>query len=451
MELNEFQLNIQQNILALSILIPMIGAICIATVRGKNANNIAIWSSAFVLLLCSWLCICIDKSQYSHVMFFGFAGSLNAISIYMIELTAITIFSGIIAKNNTFPEFFITILLMESALIILFFNTDIFLFTFIFEMIVILASFIFICFEEKYKTFFILMTAAAFMVFFCSIYMLNISGTSDMQILKQYSFSRNRFVLFSLWSAFSIICGLFPFHISYSKSSPMIKMLISGIFLSIGAFGFITILLPLSQSKSYRMCINIMALMSIISATMKAYKNHNFESLSDCISSSYLALIVIGIFSFSYQGVNSAIFGMIIYSLIFTGIYILIYKDNQIGISQLSLIQLTAIIIFVLCGISVPLFPGFPFLFSILTSIFEQRIFLVIFSAVWLLAMIVVLTIFNDIIREKKIVTASINIFWSVPLLFIMYAGIFPNRILVSLEDSVKASSLLQTGNRHGS
>lgn len=451
----EFQLNIQLDILALTILIPIIGAICIAIIDKQNAKCIAVWCSSFVLLLCSWLCVCIDKSQCIHILFWQFSGSINAISAYMSELASIAIFSGLItsSENESFSasEFFIAMLLIQAALTILFFNTDIFLFAFAFEAIVILASYVFVYFDEDYRAFFMLTSAAAFMIFFCSVCVLNTFGTCDVQILKQYSFSRNHTVLILLCAAFAIVYGLFPFCIreKFLKIPYGMKSLIFGIFLAIGLFGFIAILLPLSRCESYRSYIIASAIISTVLAIMKTYKKHSFESLSECTSYLYSAIMICGIFSLKYRGVTSAIFGSMIYFAIFIGASILLDEDSKQKFKdkQISYVQLIAITVFVLCGICAPIFPGFTFLFSTLESISDQKTFFVIFAIVLLVAEVNLFSIFNNIVNGVKLLPLSKKDLYqscfAVPLLiFILYAGFFPSRILVSLEDSVQASLL---------
>lgn len=465
------------NILTVIILIPITGSLCIALIDEKlyrnNVKYAAIWSSLFVLILSTWLCIDIDKTQYFYISFADLTFYINATSAYMAELTAITIFLSIFfAEKNissyykynsfSYSRFYISILLLEALLVILFFNTNILMFFFLFEFIIILISIMmghFFTMENNIKTFFLSMSTASFLIFFCAIYLLNISGTTDIQILKQYSFTKNQEILISilLYIAFSIIGGIFPFHFWVYKICAtipsVVKIFIFGIFLKISIWGIISIILPISKNIAfnYGNYINILAIVSIVFSTIKTLKNNKFQITLEHISSVYISIIIIGVFSCNFYGINGAIWGMITHSIIFLGVYssmCILGKNFEERISLMQEIPLSlpilAIIIFLLSGIFFPLLPGFSFLITVLISISKFGKVVVVLLTLLSITSINFFRTIHQLLQNIKPSGPKLNftLYETTPvvilMLIVIYMGFFPNNILTSLFYSVK-------------
>ncbi|MDR2781986.1 MAG: NADH-quinone oxidoreductase subunit M [Holosporaceae bacterium] len=384
------------SILLLVALIPLLGSFHILLMDKKdfsiNVKLASVWTAAFAFLL-SMILFFLAKESF---LFFDISFLINGISTYMIAITTFLILISVIIgcdeiKNNV-RQFHVTVLFLESLLVMLFSTADILVFYVLLELVLVIAFMLLGVFAKDSicaSKFFIILSIGAIFLFFGVIYLIETTGITEINVLSEYTFTQEQknFIFAMFFIGFAHQMALFPLHIwlpdSHTKPPISISIILAGILLKIGAFGMITIVLPIIKciNKCMQEYIFIAAIFTIAYATLAAITQRDIKRMVAYVSIIQTATIVIGIFSYNVDGVFGAFFNMIAHSFVVATMLIIIRiienhfgKRNVEGISVVlpSKMALTPI----LAIISVPLLPCFVGNFLIISGSFCRHAFL---------------------------------------------------------------------------
>lgn len=395
------------NLLPFIIQMPILGVLCILQMDKKkltrNIKSVSTWISAFIFLLISILCLSADNGLSIQYKFFDFSLSTNNISLFVMEFTSFIVMICILVSKeevtNNIKRFHILLLFLESLLLILFSTTSILIFCIILEIIIVVTSFLIGSFSKKIAVafnFLISQLCGSIFIFLGVIYIINITGITEIYIISNYTFSNAQaciiFIMFFI--GFASLSALFPLHCWFSSSqteSPTsISVFLSGGFSIIGIFGFITILMPLTKNifLEFQEYILYLPIITMIHAATKAKKMNDLKKFISYISLIHISVITIGIFSCNINGITGAFFNMLSHSLVIPLMYIIIsIIENTFGtrnVNNLSNISKSfpSLALFalipILSLIFTPLFPCFTGFLLIIFSYFTDYFFSVI-------------------------------------------------------------------------
>ncbi|MHB8513363.1 MAG: complex I subunit 4 family protein [Actinomycetota bacterium] len=343
-------------LLTLVVLLPAAGAVLITLApKGKDA---AIKGLAFVFSGASLVLsiIAIARFRFDHAKDFQFyvthswiktIGShytmgIDGIALPMLVLTTLLTFLCVIYSFKTIPKpgkpkaFFALILLLETGMAGTFTSLDLVLFFVFWELVLVPMYFLIAIWGSERKEY----SAIKFFLYtlFGSVFMLvaflamyfrshDPSGghTFDMLLLRGQHFGSPAFmnlVFLGLFLGFAIKVPMWPFHTwlpdAHGDAPTVGSVLLAGVMLKMGTYGFIRIALPLlpQTAKIWAPWIGGLAVISILYGALCCYAQSDMKRLIAFSSVGHMGFVMLGISTLTSTGINAAVFGMVAHGVI---------------------------------------------------------------------------------------------------------------------------------------
>src|SRR5437868_3351097 len=267
--------------------------------------------------------------------------------------------------------------------------------------------------------------------------------------------------------AFAVKVPMFPFHTwlpdAHVEAPTAGSVILAGIMLKMGTFGFLRFALPLfpgaAMDSRIRMIILILAVIGIIYGALVAMVQPDFKKLVAYSSASHLGFVTLGIFALTLQSVQGALMVMITHGISTGALFLLvgiIYErrhsrliETYGGIARV-VPMFAAVLTFVsLSSIGLPGTNGFVGEFLVLIGSFRTYPVLaiisatgVIFAATYLLSAIQRI-LFNPLDKAENTEIPDLNrreLALLVPLIaVIIWLGVYPAPVLRRMETSAQA------------
>ncbi len=264
--------------------------------------------------------------------------------------------------------------------------------------------------------------------------------------------------------AFAVKVPMFPFHTwlpdAHVEAPTAGSVILAGIMLKMGTFGFLRFALPLfpgaAMNPTIRMIILVLAVIGIIYGALVAMVQPDFKKLVAYSSVSHLGFVMLGIFALTLQSVQGALMVMINHGISTGALFLLvgmIYErrhtrsiDAYGGIARVVPL-FAAILTFVsLSSIGLPGTNGFVGEFLVLVGSFKTYPVLavisatgVIFAAVYLLWALQRI-LFNPLDKPENMHIPDLNkreLALLAPLVaVIIWLGVYPAPVLRRMEAS---------------
>jgi NADH-quinone oxidoreductase subunit M len=263
---------------------------------------------------------------------------MGGLSLFMVLLTAVGVAAAAATASWAGRErpraYFALLLGLECALVLLFTARDIVLFYVGWEaMMIPLYVLIAVWGGEQRRratlTFFIY-TLIGSLLMLVGVAWVGIHGNSfEIDSLTGASFD-STWVFLAFCAAFCIKAPLFPLHgwlpITYRQSSPEVTALLSGVISKAGAFGLITIAVPLfaTNATDLRWWFVGLALAGLLYGSLIAFRQPDARGVVAYSSLGQMNLIVIGIFAFTDNGITGAKFQMVNHGVVSLAAFLLI-------------------------------------------------------------------------------------------------------------------------------
>ena len=266
--------------------------------------------------------------------------------------------------------------------------------------------------------------------------------------------------------AFAVKVPMFPFHTwlpdAHVEAPTAGSVILAGIMLKMGTFGFLRFALPLfpgaAMNPTIRLVILVLAVIGIIYGALVAMVQPDFKKLVAYSSVSHLGFVMLGIFALTLQSVQGALMIMINHGISTGALFLLvgmIYErrhsrliDSYGGIARV-VPMFAAILTFVsLSSIGLPGTNGFIGEFLVLIGAFKPYpVFAtiaatgVIFAAAYLLWAIQRI-LFNSLDKKENEHIPDLNwreIGLMVPfVIVIIWLGVYPAPVLRRMEPSAQ-------------
>jgi NADH-quinone oxidoreductase subunit M len=490
-------------LLTILILLPAIGALALIghSAVWKNAEGHYRWISlgfsvvtfALSLLLITrhggagfvfeqnvpW--ITLIKSNY-HI-------GVDGISLWLVILTTLLVPISILSSWTSIEKkplaFFAFMLLLESAMIGVFVSLDLVLFYLFFEASLVPMFFLIGIWGGERRIYaaikFFLYTAIGSLLMLVGIIALYLYfGSFDYITILNAMRSGNlpagytstvEMLLFAAFAiAFCIKVPLFPLHTwlpdAHTEAPTAGSVILAGVLLKMGTYGLMRFNLPLfpEASRSAAWFIIVLAVIGIIYGALVAMVQPDVKRLVAYSSVSHMGFVVLGLFSFTEQGLQGALYQMLNHGVSTGALFLLVgmiydrRHTRQIsdfgGLATSMPVFSTIMVIASLSSIGLPLLNGFVGEFLILIgtwlSTAVSRPWLttmlaatgVIWAAVYMLWM-VQRVIFGKIRNPANARLSDLSgreIGLMLPLLFLMlFMGVYPGPFLSRSSESVAA------------
>jgi NADH-quinone oxidoreductase subunit M len=353
------------NILTIITFLPTAGALILMFYNREHVRSIRLFALVITLLTFVFSLHLIAHFDSSNPDFqfalkipwmpsFGidYSMGVDGISIFLILLTTLLTPLAILASwsiHERLKEYFMFMLLLETGMIGVFVSLDFFLFYVFWEVMLIPMYFLIGVWGGERRIYaamkFVLYTMVGSVLMLVAIIALyfihgDATGTFTFSYPQiQSALASGRVVLspaIELWLflafflAFAIKVPLFPFHTwlpdAHVEAPTAGSVLLAGVLLKMGTYGLVRFSLPLFPHISHLLAplISMLAVVGIIYGALVAMVQPDLKKLVAYSSVSHLGFIVLGIFSFTVQGLEGAIYQMLNHGISTGALFLLV-------------------------------------------------------------------------------------------------------------------------------
>ncbi len=259
---------------------------------------------------------------------------LDGLSLWLVLLTTLLTPIAVLISwksiDHRAKEFFAFLILLEFGLVGVFVSLDLFLFFVFWEISLVPMYFLIGIWGHERRIyaavkFFLYTMAGSMLMLTAIIYLYNQTGTFDyLAILSQIETGRLAFapnvqhlLFLAFFIAFAIKVPLFPLHTwlpdAHVEAPTAGSVMLASVMLKMGTYGLVRYCLPLfpNASHDYAPWIAGLAIIGIIYGALVAMVQPNMKKLVAYSSVSHLGFVVLGIFSFTQQGLDGAVYQML--------------------------------------------------------------------------------------------------------------------------------------------
>ena len=376
---------------------------------------------------------------------------VDGISLWLVLLTTfltpLCVLISWKSVHERVKEFFILLLILETALIGVFTSLDLFLFYFFWEATLIPMALLIGVFGHERKVyaavkFFMYTMIASVFMLAAILWLYAQAGSFDFIVIREKIMSgalpgfasAAQWLFLGFFLAFAVKVPLFPFHTwlpdAHVEAPTAGSVLLAGVLLKMGTYGMLRFNLGLFPEQSRRNApwIMTLALIGIIYGALVAMVQPNLKKLIAYSSVSHLGFVVLGIFSFTQAGLNGALFVMLAHGISTGGLFMLAgilherrhtYEIREFGGLAASMpIYAASFLFIVLASVGLPLLNGFVGEFLVLSGAFQAR------------------AVYG--------ILAATGVIWSACYLLWMYQRVFFGEITVPANNSLSDLSRLE-------
>ena len=299
-------------------------------------------------------------------------------------------------KEKT-KEFFISLLIMETAMIGVFVSLNIFLF-YLFWELTLIPMFLLIGFwggsNRIYATIkFVLFTLGGSVLMLVGIIILYYAGgkTFDIVELSKVIYPSNLqiWLFLSFFAAFAVKMPMFPLHTwlpdAHTEAPTAGSVILAGVLLKMGAYGFLRFSLPMFPYAVNLLFIPLLvqSVTAIIYGAYVTLMQNDIKRLIAYSSVSHMGFVTLGIFCLNQNGIEGSILQMINHGIITGALFLcigMIYErthtriiDSYGGLFKTVPIFTVFFTIFTLAAIGFPGMNAFIGEFLILSGTFKAN------------------------------------------------------------------------------
>src|SRR3954464_3026950 len=331
---------------------------------------------------------------------------VDGISVWLVILTTFLVPLSILVSwhsvSHRVKEFYVLLLLLETAMIGVFLALDMFLFYVFWEATLIpMALLIGIWGHERriYAAvkFFLYTAIASVFMLGAIIWLYAHAGTFDYVTLRAMivnhrlaaDWSVARWLFLGFFIAFAVKVPLWPLHTwlpdAHVEAPTAGSVLLAGVLLKMGTYGLLRFNVGLfpDQARFHAPWIMALAIIGIIYGAWVAMVQPNLKKLIAYSSVSHLGFVVLGIFSLTTLGIDGAVLQMLNHGVSTGALFMLagmLYERrhtyeirNYGGLATPMPVYATFFLIITLSSIGLPLLNGFVGEFLILSGAFRAK------------------------------------------------------------------------------
>lgn len=480
------------NLLTVITFTPLIAAlIMMFFIRGeeeaatKNIKLLALVATGATFLISLFLLLGFEPDQegfqfveeYNWLLGLNYKMGVDGISVLFIVLTTFLMPITVLAcwrVEVRIKEFMISFLVLETFMIGVFCSLDLVLFYFFFEAGLI-PMFLIIGIwggERKlYATFkfFLYTLLGSILMLIAMVYMWVDAGTTDIEVLLDHEFSYlplsilgweliggiQSLLWLAFFASFAVKLPMWPFHTwlpdAHVEAPTGGSVILAAILLKMGGYGFLRFSLPMFPIASdiFSDFVIWLSVIAIIYTSLVAMMQEDIKKLIAYSSVAHMGFVTIGIFSFTHQGLEGAIFQMLSHGLISGALFLcvgVVYDQmhtRQIadygGLVIRMPVYALGFMFFTLANVGLPGTSGFVGEFLTLAGIFQVNTWAAFFAAtgvilsaayaLWVFRRVVLgdlvkasLASVTDLSRREKLVFAPL-------IIMTLLLGVYPSLV----------------------
>jgi NADH-quinone oxidoreductase subunit M len=295
----------------------------------------------------SWL----GAAEGPDVIDIGYRVGIDGISLWLLILTALltvaAVGSSFSAIRARVREYYILMLLLETALLGVFCARDLLLFYVFFEFTLIPLYFLIGIWggplrQRAANKFFIYTLAGSVLTFAGVVYLaylahaelgiltLNIQTLTELGQKGRIPFAAQWWLFLAFAAGFAIKVPLFPFHtwlpLAHTEAPTAGSVILAGVLLKLGTYGFCRLSVPMFPEASFVLApaIAVICIIGIIYASLAAWAQRDVKKLVAYSSVSHMGFCILGLFSLKIAGVSGSVLYMVNHGLSTGALFLLV-------------------------------------------------------------------------------------------------------------------------------
>ncbi len=338
-------------ILSLITYLPLLGAFLVATLSGDDekaagkARCIAFIFSLIVLVLgvFVWTRFNPAIAGYQFVEVMPWLSGINVeyrmgvdgISLFLILLTLALTPIAILASNGIKTRarsFFAAMLLLESMTLGMFAATDFVLFYIFFEAVLLPMYLIIGVWGGERRIyaavkFFVFTLAGSLFMLLAVVWIWRHLGTTDIAVMTHAAIPANAqmWLFLAFLAAFGVKAAVWPLHTwlpdAYGEAPVPGTIMLAAVLSKMGAYGFLRFALPMlpNASASFEPLMFVLGVVAVIYISYVALAQTDMKRMIAYSSVAHMGVIIIGLFTFTVEGIEGALFQMLSHGIVIAG------------------------------------------------------------------------------------------------------------------------------------
>ena len=341
-------------ILSLITYLPLLGAFIIATLSGDEAKiacrarAIALGFSVLVLVLgvYVWTQFNTGIAGYQFVEAMPWLSGINVeyrmgvdgISLFLILLTLVLTPIAILSSNGIKTRarsFFAAMLLLETMTIGMFAATDFVLFYIFFEAVLLPMYLIIGVWGGERRIyaavkFFVFTLAGSLFMLLALVWIWRHLGTTNIAVISHAAIPAHAqmWLFLAFLAAFGVKAAVWPLHTwlpdAYGEAPVPGTIMLAAVLSKMGAYGFLRFALPMLPNASYAAepLMFTLGVVAVIYISYVALAQTDMKRMIAYSSVAHMGVIIIGLFTFTVEGIEGALFQMLSHGLVIAGLFI---------------------------------------------------------------------------------------------------------------------------------
>ena len=402
-------------ILSALIFFPLVSAVLIMVTFGQphrvalNSRYLAFWGAGGHGLLTVALLLAFDSQKQGYqfvedVLWFAPFGiryhlGVDGISLGLVLLTSCLTLASLLCSGgitHRVKDYMAAFMVLECFVTGALLSLDLVPFYIFFEGVLLPMFFIIGVWGGRARVyaslkFFMYTLTGSLLMFVALIVLYYETGSTDLLLIQRAGVDPSLQLLLWLafFASFAVKLPVWPFHswlpLAHVEAPAAGSMMLAGILLKLGAYGFIRFSLPLFPDASvyFAPLVYALSVIAIIYASLVAWRQEDMKRLIAYSSVAHMGYVTLGIFSFTVQGLEGALMQMVSHGILsaalFMGIGFLYHRvgsrDFAVygGVARVLPLMSVAMMVYTLGSVALPGTSGFVGEFMVLHGLWTAH------------------------------------------------------------------------------
>ena len=336
-------------LLSLLTWLPLAGCLLIMRVRGdeavvaRNARWIALWTSLIVFALSLILWVDFDPSQpgyqfrediaWMSELGLGYRMGVDGLSVLFVLLstflTPICILASWESITTRVREFMVAFLVLETMMVGMFAASDMLIFYIFFAGVLIPMYLIIGVWGGPRRVyaafkFFLFTLAGSVLMLLALLALWMLAGSTDFDVLRKLAVPAawQPWLFLAFFASFAVKVPMWPVHTwlpdAHVEAPTAGSVILAGVLLKMGAYGFIRFSLPLLPiaSTTFAPMIFALSVVAVVYTSAVALAQTDMKKLIAYSSIAHMGVVTIGLFTWNQQGIEGALLQMLSHGVV---------------------------------------------------------------------------------------------------------------------------------------